>query len=108
MCRSIRPLFNYDPPATGAEIHASSLQYVRKVTGFRKPSRTNEPAFEFAVRDIARITQELLGALVTDSPPRSRAREAERARARAQQRFGDAAHDHPLPEGREQDTTSLT
>jgi len=100
MCRSIRPLFNYDPPTTEAEIHASSLQYVRKVTGFRKPSRTNQAASEAAVRDIARITQTLLGALATESPPRNRSLEAERARARAQQRFGHASHEHPLPGGR--------
>jgi hypothetical protein len=88
MCRSIKTLFNYDPAAGDDEIQASALQYVRKVSGFRQPSRSNQAAFERAVRDIARVTRQLLESLETTSPPRNRAAELARARAKARQRFG--------------------
>lgn len=80
MCRNIKPLFNYDPAVTDAEVRASALQYVRKVSGFTKPSRANEAAFAQAVEDVARATRELLDALTTNAPPRDR--EAEEARRR--------------------------
>ena len=91
MCRNIQPLFNYEPPTTNQEIYASALQYVRKVSGFREPSRSNEAAFENAVQEISRVTKELLASLVTNSPPRSRSVEVARARAKAQERFGRSA-----------------
>ena len=91
MCRSIHPLFNYDPPSTDEEIYASSLQYVRKVSGFRKPSRLNEAAFEKAVREISIVTKQLMDSLVSPSPPRNRAIELARAKAKAQERFGRAS-----------------
>ena len=90
MCRSIQPLFNYDPPTTTEEVTASALQYVRKVSGYRNPSRANAAAFEQAVDEVARATQKLLDALVTNAPPRNRAEEIERARERAKERFGSA------------------
>jgi hypothetical protein len=80
MCRSIRPLFNFAPPVTEAEVRAASLQFVRKISGFSKPSRTNEPAFDRAVDEIARIARELLGSLETKAPPRSREGAAEKQR----------------------------
>jgi hypothetical protein len=88
MCRNIKTLFNFDPPASEAEIRASALQYVRKVTGFRKPSRANEARFEQAVDEIAAVTQALLDGLVTSAPPRDREEEAAKARARSKRRFG--------------------
>ena len=91
MCRNIQTLFNYDPATTDEEIYASSLQYVRKVSGLREPSRLNEAAFDTAVREISRVTKQLVDSLVTASPPRNRAIEGERARARAQERFGRAS-----------------
>lgn len=90
MCRSIKPLFNFDPPADETEIRAAALQYVRKVSGYTRPSRANEAAFERAVDDIARATLTLLQELQTEAPPRDREREAERARVRARKRFGVA------------------
>lgn len=90
MCRNIRPLFNYEPPATDEDIRASALQYVRKVSGFRKPSRVNRAAFERAVDGIAEQTRQLIDALETSAAPRDRAREAT-ARARAAKRFGGSA-----------------
>lgn len=90
MCRNIRPLFNFDPPATDDEIEASSLQYVRKVSGFTKPSQANQEAFDAAVRDVARVTRELVDALVTGAPPKDRDVEAERRRRQAAKRFGGA------------------
>jgi hypothetical protein len=89
MCRNIKPLFNYDPPATDEEIYASSLQYVRKVSGFRQPSKANELAFETAVRKISSVTKELINSLETVSPSRNRAIEVARAKAKAQERFGN-------------------
>ncbi len=87
MCRNIRTLYNFEPPANEDEIHAAALQYVRKISGFNTPSRVNEAAFRAAVDDIARITAELLGSLETTAQPRDRQIEAERAKARSAQRF---------------------
>ena len=91
MCRNIRTLHNFEPPATREEVHASSLQYVRKISGSSKPSQANEAAFDHAVAEIQRVTQELLDSLVTTAPPRNREAEAAKARARAAQRFATAA-----------------
>jgi hypothetical protein len=88
MCRNIKTLFNFDPPATEDEISAASLQYVRKVTGFSKPSKTNETAFYSAVEDIAKISERLLAALETSAPPKDREEEAAKAKARSAIRFG--------------------
>lgn len=88
MCRNIRPLFNFDPPATEEEIHAASLQYVRKITGYNKPSKANEEAFIRAVNEIAIVSRELLNTLVTSTESRNREVEAERARTRAAKRYG--------------------
>lgn len=87
MCRNIRTLYNFDPPAGEEEIQAAALQYVRKITGFHKPSRANEQAFAEAVDEVARVSSELLGRLSTSAPPRDREVEAAKARARAAQRF---------------------
>lgn len=87
MCRNIRTLFNFEPPATDDEVRAASLQFVRKVSGFTRPSKANEPAFERAVDDVARVVRELLDELVTSAPPRDREVEATKARARAAKRF---------------------
>ena len=91
MCRNIRPLHNFAPPATPEEVRAAALQYVRKVAGASKPSRANEAAFLRAVDEVAGATGRLLDALVTTSPPRNREVEAAKARARAAQRFAPAA-----------------
>jgi hypothetical protein len=88
MCRNIKTLFNFEPPVTDAEIHAASLQFVRKLTGFNKPSKANEAAFVAAVDEIAAISHKLLHSLETNSPPKNREEEAARARARSAQRFG--------------------
>ncbi len=88
MCRNIRTLFNFDPPVTDAEIHAAALQFVRKVSGFNKPSKANEAAFLFSVDEIARISSDLLKSLETNAPPKNRAEEIARARAKAAKRFG--------------------
>jgi hypothetical protein len=90
VCRNIQPLFNYDPPTSDEEVYASALQYVRKVSGFRDPSRSNEAAFETAVAEVARATRQLIDSLVTAAPPRNREIEIARARAKAQERFGRA------------------
>ncbi len=87
MCRNIRPLFNFAPPATDDEIHAAALQYVRKISGFTKPSRANEAAFDAAVAGVARISAELLGALESSATPKDRDEEAAKAKARSAQRF---------------------
>lgn len=87
MCRSIRPLFNYEPPATEEEVHAAALQYVRKIAGSPRPSRANEQVFDAAVEAVARATRELLDSLVTVAPPKDRDAEAEKARARARARY---------------------
>jgi hypothetical protein len=87
MCRNIRPLFNFAPPATEDEIRAASLQFVRKVSGFSKPSKANEAAFDAAVDQIAAVAGNLLNSLETNAPPKDRAEEAVKARARSAQRF---------------------
>jgi hypothetical protein len=87
MCRNIRTLFNFDPPATEEEIQASSLQFVRKLSGFAHPSKANEAAFNRAVEEVADAARRLLTALETASPPRNREVEAEKARERARARF---------------------
>lgn len=88
MCRNIRILFNFDPPATDEEVRAAALQYVRKVSGSSKPSKANEAAFERAVDEVARVTRELFGGLTTPASPRLREVEIARARARNEKRFG--------------------
>jgi len=88
MCRNIKTLFNFDPPVTAQEIRAASLQFVRKISGFNKPSKANEAAFLAAVEEVAAISSRLLRALETTAPPRSREEEAAKAKARAAQRFG--------------------
>ncbi len=88
MCRNIRTLYNFEPPATETEIHAASLQYVRKISGFTKPSRANEAAFAEAVDDIARISARLLAALESGAPPKDRIEEAAKAKARSAHRYG--------------------
>jgi hypothetical protein len=88
MCRNIRTLFNFEPPVTNEEIRAASLQFVRKISGFNKPSKANEAAFLSAVDDIAGISSRLLASLKSTAPARDRQEEAARARARARQRFG--------------------
>ncbi len=93
MCRNIRTLFNFDPPATEEEIRGASLQFVRKISGFHQPSRINEAAFNTAVETVAAAARDLLGSLVTGAEPRDREVEAARARARAAERFGTAAED---------------
>lgn len=90
MCRNIRPLFNFEPPATEAEIQAAALQFVRKISGFTKPSKANEDAFQQAVIEVAAISKKLMGSLVTQAPPRDRDVIAQRARERAAKRFGTA------------------
>ncbi len=90
MCRNIKVLANYAPPATLDEVHAAALQYVRKVSGATKPSAANQPAFDTAVAAIAHTTQHLLDALVTTAPPKDREVEAAKARARSAIRFGPA------------------
>jgi hypothetical protein len=87
MCRNIKTLFNFEPPVTDEEIHAASLQFVRKVSGFNKPSKANEIAFLAAVEEIAAVSKKLLDTLETNSPPRNREEEAAKARARSAQRF---------------------
>lgn len=88
MCRNIKPLFNFDPPVTDEEVRAASLQFVRKITGFNKPSRANEAAFLGAIEEIAGISSRLLRELETTAPPKNREEEAAKAKARAAQRFG--------------------
>lgn len=87
MCRNIRTLHNFEPPATNEEIHASSLQFVRKLSGFSKPSKANEEAFNRAVEKVTAAADELLSSLVTNAPPRDREIEAEKAKARAAERY---------------------
>jgi hypothetical protein len=90
MCRNIHTLFNFEPPATEEEVHDAALQYVRKISGFTKPSQANEEAFARAVDEVTQASQRLLGALVTSAAPKNREVEAERARARAAKRFAAA------------------
>lgn len=88
MCRNIRTLYNFEPPATEEEILAASLQFVRKISGFNKPSRANEAAFQSAVAEIARISTDLLASLESAAPPKDREEEAVKAKARSAERFG--------------------
>jgi len=90
VCRNIKTLFNFDPPATDDEVHAAAVQFVRKLSGTTKPSRANQPAFDQAVEEVAAISRHLLDSLVTTAPPRNREIEAAKRRARAAQRFGTA------------------
>jgi hypothetical protein len=88
MCRNIKALYNFDPPVTAEEIRAASLQFVRKISGFNKPSKANEASFQAAVDEIAGISTRLLRSLETNAPPKSREEEAAKARTRAAERFG--------------------
>ncbi|HTR65351.1 MAG TPA: DUF2277 domain-containing protein [Terriglobales bacterium] len=88
MCRNIKILFNFDPPVTEEEIRAASLQFVRKISGFTKPSKANETAFLQAVEEVAQVSSRLLHSLETTAPPKNREEEAAKARARATERFG--------------------
>lgn len=89
MCRNIRTLFNFDPPATDEEVQAAALQFVRKLSGYNKPSKANEEAFDRSVDEVALAARRLLDSLVTEAGPRNREIEIERARARAARRFGN-------------------
>jgi hypothetical protein len=87
MCRNIRPLYNFEPPATHDEVHDAALQFVRKVSGFTKPAKANEEAFALAVQEIAGATERLLDSLVTNAPPKDREAEAAKRRARSAERY---------------------
>ena len=87
MCRNIKTLFNFDPPVTPDEVRAASLQFVRKITGFNKPSKANEPAFNSAIEAVAGISMQLLASLETNAPPKNREEEAAKAKARSAERF---------------------
>ena len=89
MCRNIKSLFNFDPPVTEEEVRAASLQFVRKITGFNKPSKTNEASFLAAVEEVAALSSRLLLLLETTAPPKNREEEAAKAKARAAERFGN-------------------
>ena len=91
MCRNIRTLFNFDPPATDEEVRAASVQFVRKLSGFTKPSQANQAAFDTAVEEVSAVARRLIDTLVTNAPPRDREEWAARARARAAERYGGAA-----------------
>ena len=91
MCRNIKTLFNFDPPATDEEIRAASLQFVRKLSGFNAPSKANEKVFDKAIDDVAKIARRLIDDLDTTAPPKNREEEAAKAKARAAQRFGKAS-----------------
>jgi hypothetical protein len=97
MCRNIRTLFNFEPPATELEIRDAALQFVRKLSGFNLPSKANEAAFDAAVAEVAASARRLIGSLVTTAEPRDRAIEAARARARSAARFGTAGTDRGAP-----------
>jgi hypothetical protein len=88
MCRNIKLLYNFDPPATDAEVRLAALQFVRKVSGFSKPSQANQQAFDRAVEEVSEVTRRLVDSLVTTAPSRNREEEAARARARAAERYG--------------------
>jgi hypothetical protein len=88
MCRNIRTLYNFEPPVTPEEVRGASLQFVRKITGFNKPSKANEAAFHAAIEDIANVSLRLLQSLETSAPPKNREEEAAKAKARAAERFG--------------------
>ena len=88
MCRNIKNLFNFDPPATDEEIHSASVQFVRKLSGFNKPSKVNEQAFEKAILEMDKVTKQLISSLVTDAEPKNREEEAHKAKERNEKRFG--------------------
>ncbi len=88
MCRNIKTLFNFDPPVTEEEVRAASLQFVRKISGFNKPSKANEALFQAAIEEIAAVSSRLLHSLETNAPPKNREEEAAKARARMAERFG--------------------
>lgn len=88
MCRNIKTLFNFDPPATDEEVVAASMQFVRKLSGFNKPSQVNQPAFERAVKDVSKVARRLIDSFETQAPPRDREVEAAKRRAKAIERFG--------------------
>ena len=88
MCRNIKPLYNFDPPVTDAEVRAASLQFVRKISGFTKPSKANEAAFDLAIDEVAAAARRLMDSLVTSAPARDREVEAAKAKARAAERYG--------------------
>jgi len=88
MCRNIRPLFNFDPPVTPEEVRAASVQFVRKISGFTRPSKANEEAFEAAVEEIAGVSSRLLASLATTAPPKNREEEARKAKLRSAERYG--------------------
>lgn len=90
MCRNIKTLFNFDPPATDEEIRAASVQYVRKLSGFQSPSKANEEAFNLAIAEVAAASRKLLDSLITNSSPRDREIEAQKAKERSAKRFGTA------------------
>src|SRR5260370_35775444 len=94
MCRNIKPLFNFDPPVTAEEIQNASLQFVRKISGFNKPSRANEAAFLAAVNEIAAVSSRLVHSLETNAPPKNRGKEAAKAKALAAARFPAGERDH--------------
>jgi hypothetical protein len=98
MCRNIHTLFNFEPPATEDEVRDASLQFVRKISGFTKPSHSNETAFNDAVRDVSQIARRLIDSLHTSAPPRDRAVQAQRARERSRIRFAERAHGEQAPE----------
>lgn len=89
MCRNIKPLFNFDPPVTPVEVRAASLQFVRKISGFARPSKANEEAFQAAVEEIAEASRRLLQSLATNAPPKNREEEALKAKLRAAERYGN-------------------
>jgi hypothetical protein len=91
MCRNIKPLFNFDPPATDAEVHLAALQFVRKVSGFTRPSQANQAAFDCAVAEVSQAARRLVDALTTTAPQRTREEEARRAKERAAKRYGAPA-----------------
>jgi hypothetical protein len=91
MCRNIRPLYHFEPPVTDDEVRAASLQFIRKVSGFTRPSAANQPAFDQAVGEVSEVVHRLLASLVTNAPPKNREAEAAKARARASKRYGAPA-----------------
>jgi hypothetical protein len=95
MCRNIKTLYNFDPPASETEIHGAALQFVRKISGFRKPSQANQAAFQAAVEAVTAASRQLLGSLETDAAPRDRAEAAARAHARAMRRFAAQKEENP-------------
>jgi hypothetical protein len=95
MCRNIRPLYHFEPPVTDGEVRAASLQFVRKVSGFTRPSAANQPAFDQAVEEVSEVVHRLLDSLVTTAPPKNREAEAAKARVRAAKRYGTLAGAEP-------------